>query len=95
MRLLNIQDVSSGMVLAESIFSLDGSVELLTVGSVLSDRQISLIDRLGISSIRVYDPEDLVEKQQTEDHSDRHVETLEKEAKSVGRHLMPLHSEKS
>lgn len=84
MRLLNIQDVSSGMVLAESIFSLDGSVELLTVGSVLSDRQISLIDRLGISSIRVYDPEDLVEKQQTEDHSDRHVETLEKEAKSVG-----------
>lgn len=84
MRLLSIQDVSSGMVLAESIFSLDGSVELLTVGSVLSDRQISLIDRLGIQSIRVYDPEDLIEKQQTEDHSDRHVETLEREAQSVG-----------
>lgn len=72
------------MVLAESIFSLDGSVELLTVGSVLSDRQISLIDRLGIQSIRVYDPEDLIEKHQTEDHSDRHVDTLEREAQSVG-----------
>ena len=72
------------MVLAEAIYSTDGSVELLAVGSVLSDRQIGLIARLGTTSVRVYDDEDLQKNSDKPDTPDRHVSTLQKEADALG-----------
>lgn len=84
MKLLNIQEVSPGMVLAESVFSLDGSIELLASGSILSERQIGLIDRLGIQRIRIYEPEDLESAMPKDDSPEKHVETLQKEADLSG-----------
>lgn len=72
------------MVLAEAIYSTDGSVELLAVGSVLSDRQIGLIARLGTGKVRVYDDEDLKRNSDKPDTPDRHVNTLQKEADALG-----------
>lgn len=72
------------MILAESIYSLDGSVELLTVGSEMSERQIGLIERLGIYSVRVYEDSDLEAMAQRPDSPSLHVQTLEKQAQDSG-----------
>lgn len=84
MKLLSIHEVKSGMILAESIYSLDGSVELLTVGSEMSERQIGLIERLGIYSVHVYEDSDLEAMAQRPDSPSFHVQTLEKHAQDSG-----------
>lgn len=84
MKLLNIQDVKAGMVLAESIFSVDGSVELLTLGSELSERQIGLIERLGIYSVSVYEESDLEAMVKQDESPSFHADVVEKHAIEKG-----------
>lgn len=84
MKLLNIKEVAPGMVLAEAIYSTDGSVELLAVGSVLSDRQIGLIERLGTQTVRIQEASDLEVKEEKPDTPLYHVKTLQKEADATG-----------
>jgi HD-GYP domain-containing protein (c-di-GMP phosphodiesterase class II) len=83
-KLLNIQDVKAGMVLAESIFSVDGSVELLTLGSELSERQIGLIERLGIYSVSVYEESDLEAMVKQDESPSFHADVVEKHAIEKG-----------
>jgi len=55
MNFYEIDKVVTGMVLAEAIFNQDGSIELLSKGSALTDRHIKLLKRLGILSVRIDD----------------------------------------
>lgn len=55
MRFYEIGKVVTGMMLAEAIFNQDGSIELLSKGSVLTDRHIKLLKRLGILSVKIDD----------------------------------------
>lgn len=55
MKFYEIGKVVTGMVLAEAIFNQDGSIELLSKGSVLTDRHIKLLKRLGILSVKIDD----------------------------------------
>lgn len=84
MKLLSIHEVKPGMTLAESIFSLDGSVELLTVGNELSERQIGLIERLGIYSVNIYEDSDLEVMKQRTYSPYIHAQTVEKHANENG-----------
>lgn len=82
--MVKIGEVAPGMILAEAIYSTDGSVELLAVGSVLSERQIGLIERLGTQAVRIQEPSDLEEKEEKPDTPLHHVNTLQKEADATG-----------
>lgn len=84
MKLLSILEVKSGMILAEAIYSLDGKVELLAQGSELSERQIGLIERLGIYSVRIYEDSDFEAVSARDDSPDFHVNTVAKEATAAG-----------
>lgn len=55
MKFYEIGKVVTGMVLAEAIFNQDGSIELLSKGSILTDRHIKLLKRLGILSVKIDD----------------------------------------
>ncbi len=55
MKMYDTEKVLTGMVLAEAIFNQDGSIELLSKGSTLTDRHIKLLKRLGITSISIDD----------------------------------------
>ncbi|MGB3368904.1 MAG: HD-GYP domain-containing protein [Acidaminobacteraceae bacterium] len=55
MKFYEIGKVVTGMVLAEAIFNQDGSIELLSKGSLLTDRHIKLLKRLGILSVKIDD----------------------------------------
>lgn len=84
MKVLSILEVKAGMILAESIYSVDGRVELLASGSELSERQIGLIERLGIYSVRVYEESDYEAIRVKDDSPDFHVQTIAKEAAAEG-----------
>ncbi len=84
MKLLNIQELSPGMVLAESIFSGDGTVELLTAGSVLSERQIILIDRLGVQLVRVFEEGEDQTKEEKPNSIEYHAQVIQREADNSG-----------
>lgn len=62
MKFYEIGKVVTGMVLAEAIFNQDGSIELLSKGSVLTDRHIKLLKRLGILSVKIDDENTKVSK---------------------------------
>lgn len=87
MKLLSIQEVKAGMILAEAIYSIDGHVELLAPGRELSDRQIDLIERLGVFSVRVYEESDFEAVKIRDDSPDFHVQTVVKEAEVAGVHF--------
>lgn len=84
MKLLNIRDVKAGMVLAEAIFSVDGSVELLAVGNELSERQIGLIERLGIYTVSIFEPDEIEALTPKEATAETHANTVEKHAAAEG-----------
>lgn len=70
--------------MAESIFSVDGSVELLAVGNELSERQIGLIERLGIYAVSIFEESDLEAMTPKDESPDFHVNTLQKHAEANG-----------
>lgn len=84
MKLLNVQELSPGMVLAESIFSGDGTVELLTAGSELSERHITLIDRLGVLRVRVFEEGEQIATKEKSDSIDYHAQVIQREADNNG-----------
>jgi len=57
MRMLNVDELTPGMILGEPVLNHDGTIDLLTKGIELTVRHISLLKRLGIESITIRDPE--------------------------------------
>lgn len=87
MKLLNIDKVQPGMLLADSVYNLDGSVELLTVGTVLTERHIKLIHQLGVRSLHIYEESEYLEAPMSERQGtlpETHAETIEKAATKSG-----------
>lgn len=75
------------MLLADSVFNLDGTVELLSAGTVLTERHIKLIYQLGVRSLRIFEEAEYLEAPIAEnvDRANDHVETIEREAAKVGK----------
>ncbi len=74
------------MVLGEPIFNEDGTLELLSSGSVLTERHVQLLHRLGVLSVRVQDDE--VETQAEvvrPSTASLQADTVDKAAKEAGR----------
>ncbi len=88
MKYVEIDKVKAGMILAEPIYNEDGTVELLGQGAVLTDRHIKLLDRLGITVVRIADPE--MEKEGDDKFikptsASLDADTVEKAAREAGR----------
>lgn len=83
MKFYEIGKVVPGMVLAESIFNQDGTIELLSEGSVLTDRHVKLLKRLGILSVKIDDSAPKVETIKPSSPTIQ-ADTVEKSAKEAG-----------
>lgn len=59
MRMLKSEELKPGMVLGEPVLNHDGTIDLLASGTVLTTRHIALLERLGVETIRIADPEDI------------------------------------
>jgi len=57
--MLKAGELKPGMVLGEPVLNHDGTIDLLTSGTVLTTRHIALLERLGIETIQIADPEDV------------------------------------
>jgi len=83
-RYIKIVEAKEGMKLAEPIFNEDGSLELLSAGSVLNDRYINLIVRAGVDEIKIYDASDETTATQTPNSATLQADTVEKVAQESG-----------
>ncbi|BEP27882.1 HD-GYP domain-containing protein [Helicovermis profundi] len=55
MKYVEISKLTSGMVIAESVMNQDGTIELLSKNSVLNERHINLLRKLGVLSVKIDD----------------------------------------
>jgi HD-GYP domain-containing protein (c-di-GMP phosphodiesterase class II) len=84
---VELDKVEAGMILAEPIYNEDGTVELLSQGAKLSERHIKLLNRLGVSVVRISEPE----AESSEDmglkptSASLDADTVEKAAREAGR----------
>lgn len=83
-RNIKIVEAKEGMKLAEPIYNEDGSLELLSAGSVLNDRYINLIIRAGVEEIKIYDASDESPVTQMPNSATLQADTVEKMAKQSG-----------
>lgn len=84
MRYIKIVEAKEGMKIAEPIFNEDGSLELLSAGSILNDRYINLIVRAGVDQIKIYEASDEVIVPQTPNSATLQANTVEKMAQETG-----------
>lgn len=61
MRVIKLNDIKRGMVLASPIMLGEGDVELLSKGVVITQRHIKLMNRLGIKEINVADGDEILD----------------------------------
>lgn len=59
---LNVGELKKDMVTGEAIFSLDGSLELLKAGTILSKRHISLLANAGIEKVVILEESDNIDE---------------------------------
>lgn len=83
MKFYEIGKVIPGMVLAESIYNQDGTIELLSEGSVLTDRHVKLLKRLGILSVKIDESAAKVDTIKPSSPTIQ-ADTVEKSAKEAG-----------
>ncbi len=83
MKVLKLNEVKDGMVLATSIILGEGDVELLSKGVTISQRHIKLMNRLGITEVNIADDKDKIETKPLS--NDEQVKILKKKAASAGR----------
>jgi len=55
LKYVEISKLTAGMVIAESVMNQDGTIELLSKNSVLTERHINLLKKLGILSVKIDD----------------------------------------
>ncbi|MBN2897980.1 MAG: HD-GYP domain-containing protein [Clostridia bacterium] len=84
MRYIKIAEAKEGMKIAEPIFNEDGSLELLSAGSVLNDRYINLIVRAGVDEIKIYEASDEPPVTQVPNSASLQANTVEKAAQMTG-----------
>ena len=84
MRYIKIVEAKEGMKLAEPIFNEDGSLELLSAGSILNDRYINLIVRAGVEEIKIYEASDESTVSQAPNSASLQANTVEKAAQKTG-----------
>ncbi len=78
---MNITDVEVGMVLAEPILNDDGTIELLSKDTKLTERQITLLKRLGIMRIKIKEASEDAEESR---NIFEHLDAVEKGARKNG-----------
>lgn len=83
-RYIKIAEAKEGMKIAEPIFNEDGSLELLSAGSVLNDRYINLIVRAGVDEIKIYEASDEPPVTQVPNSASLQANTVEKAAQMTG-----------
>ncbi len=83
-RHIKIVEAKEGMKLAEPIYNEDGSLELLSVGSILNDRYINLIIRAGVDEIKIYEASDEATVKQIPNSASLQADTVDKMAKKSG-----------
>jgi HD-GYP domain-containing protein (c-di-GMP phosphodiesterase class II) len=83
-RYIKIVEAKEGMKLAEPIFNEDGSLELLSAGSILNDRYINLIVRAGVEEIKIYEASDESTVSQAPNSASLQANTVEKAAQKTG-----------
>lgn len=82
MKVVNINEIEIGMVLASSIFLGSSDVELLSKGVEITERHIQLMTRLGIKEVTVVsDAEDIVESSIS---NEEQVKLIKDEAEKQG-----------
>lgn len=84
MKYIKVVDAKEGMKLAEPIFNEDGSLELLSAGSILNDRYINLIIRAGVDEIKIYEASDEATVAQIPNSASLQADTVEKLAEKSG-----------
>lgn len=84
MKYIKVVDAKEGMKLAEPIFNEDGSLELLSAGSILNDRYINLIIRAGVDEIKIYETSDETTVAQIPNSASLQADTVEKLAEKTG-----------
>ena len=83
MRMLKAGELKPGMVLGEPVLNHDGTIDLLTSGTVLTTRHIALLERLGIETIQIADPED-VKSMASETDTHEQIRLFEERIQSEG-----------
>lgn len=83
-RNIKIVEAKEGMKLADPIYNEDGSLELLSAGSILNDRYINLIIRAGVEEIKIYDASDEATVTQIPNSASLQADTVDKMAKKSG-----------
>lgn len=81
MKVIKLDELRIGMILAAPIFLGGGDVELISAGVEITERHIKLINRLGIESIKVNDGS--MQKNETTSN-EAQVEVMKEEAHSAG-----------
>lgn len=84
MKYIKVVNAKEGMKLADPIFNEDGSLELLSAGSILNDRYINLIIRAGVDEIKIYETSDEVTVAQIPNSASLQADTVEKLAEKSG-----------
>lgn len=84
LRYIKISEAVEGMKLAEPIFNEDGTLELLSAGSILNDRYIDLISMAGIDTLRIFEESDEETGSQMPQSPSLQADTVDKIAKSYG-----------
>ncbi len=83
-RRIKIVEAKEGMKLAEPIYNEDGSLELLSVGSILNDRYINLIIRAGVEEIKIFEASDEDTVTQIPNSATLQADTVERMAEKSG-----------
>jgi len=58
MKRVFISEVEAGMVLAQAVYNLQNSLELLSAGSVLKENHIRMLEQLGVIEVMIYEESD-------------------------------------
>jgi len=84
LRKLKIEELKLGMILAEPILLGEGEVELLSKGSELTQRHITLLKRIGVDAVVVAKNLEELEGTDVELTDEEHVEVIKRKAEEAG-----------
>ncbi len=76
MKYVDIENLKENMKTAETIYSVDDEIELLTMGTILNKRHISLLSNAKIKKVLVFDEGELDEEINREVSKDEILDTL-------------------
>lgn len=82
MKIVKVDELKDGMILATPIYLGDGDVELLGKGVVITERQVKLMSKLGVTEVTVADVDETLEEVKLS--NEEQVEIIKKSAEDAG-----------